>query len=61
MDWDGGGFIGRPPPTADAEESETASGVTGDLGKPFSEAEKEEDAFGKAHSTWVKNGDHVVG
>ena len=35
--------------------------VTGDLGKPFSEAEKEEDAFGKAHSTWVKNGDHVVG
>ena len=61
MDWDGGGVIGRPPPTADAEESETASGVTGDLGKPFSEAEKEENAFGKAHSPWMENEDYVVG
>ena len=61
MDWDGGGVIGRPPPSAGAEESETASGVTGDLGKPFSEAEKEEDAFGKAHSDCEGDGIHVVG
>jgi len=61
LDWDSGGVIGRPPPSADAEESDTASGVTGDLGKPFSEAEKEENAFGKAHSSWKENGGHVVG